>query len=366
MEWVKRSINDRIALIAKKPRTAVYTLVAVMLIAVIAVGCTFTGAKDVEGDTLPLTDVKNQAGENVPFAVEKDAETENIPLSGEEVAGISIGVEVEENVPQAVLDYAVDYVAQQVDFYNEIGKELSGNRKYTITDAKITGLTSMNTGTASNYYWIGMWLLEYRLLPDNPENILLAGGMRMEEKDGKNWITEWGSTGQPYLLMLCIETETEIWHRLCVTNTDTIKHDYGTKEMLESYGNEFTAASMELFRKNTIQTIGQVPDIYSQEEDRQTEVCTIAELLMTRLLDDMKTYQNGRTFIIKDWKNLSVSVEPADDIWSVAGSVDLRFDGILWPRVSVGSIPEDEKDEYVTVSLGERYLKYERAYIRLL
>lgn len=41
-----KSIKERIALIAKKPKMAAYTLVAVILIAAIAVGCTFTGAKD--------------------------------------------------------------------------------------------------------------------------------------------------------------------------------------------------------------------------------------------------------------------------------------------------------------------------------
>ena len=41
-----RSIRERIALIVKKPKMAVYTLIAVILIAAIAVGCTFTGAKN--------------------------------------------------------------------------------------------------------------------------------------------------------------------------------------------------------------------------------------------------------------------------------------------------------------------------------
>ena len=41
-----KSIKERIALIAKKPKMAVYTLVAVILIAAIAVGCTFTGATE--------------------------------------------------------------------------------------------------------------------------------------------------------------------------------------------------------------------------------------------------------------------------------------------------------------------------------
>lgn len=41
-----RSIKERIALIVKKPKMAIYTLVAVLLVAAIAVGCTFTGAKE--------------------------------------------------------------------------------------------------------------------------------------------------------------------------------------------------------------------------------------------------------------------------------------------------------------------------------
>lgn len=45
MTGSKKSIKERIVLIAKKPKMAVYTLIAVILIAAIAVGCTFTGAK---------------------------------------------------------------------------------------------------------------------------------------------------------------------------------------------------------------------------------------------------------------------------------------------------------------------------------
>lgn len=42
------SIKERIMLIAQKPRTAAYTLAAVILAAAVAVGCTFTGARDTE------------------------------------------------------------------------------------------------------------------------------------------------------------------------------------------------------------------------------------------------------------------------------------------------------------------------------
>ena len=46
----KGELRERIILIAKKPRMALYTLLIVMIAAAVAVGCTFTGAKDEEPD----------------------------------------------------------------------------------------------------------------------------------------------------------------------------------------------------------------------------------------------------------------------------------------------------------------------------
>lgn len=46
-----RTIKERIKLIVKKPKTAIITLIAIVLVIAIAVGCTFTGAKPEEPDT---------------------------------------------------------------------------------------------------------------------------------------------------------------------------------------------------------------------------------------------------------------------------------------------------------------------------
>jgi len=45
MTGSKKSIEERITLIAKKPKTALYISIIVFLVAVVAVGCTFTGAE---------------------------------------------------------------------------------------------------------------------------------------------------------------------------------------------------------------------------------------------------------------------------------------------------------------------------------
>jgi beta-lactamase regulating signal transducer with metallopeptidase domain len=251
------------------------------------------------------------------------------------------------DVPQPVRDYAVDYVCEQIEYYNSLG--------YNITDAKITAMTRMNTGTAALTKAIEMWLLEYRLLPENTNKVVLAGGMRMED----GWLTEWGSTGQPYLLLVWDDTGAErSWQRICITNTDVIKHDYGTPEMLERYGNEFTAAAMELYKKNfEIRTIGQVPAVYTRKEELgRTGVREVAKLLMAELLNDLKTKQDGRSFVITDWKNLSVSADRMYNAWVVAGEVEVRYEGFLSPIGDGDTVPPGK---YVSVSIGERYLRHE-------
>jgi hypothetical protein len=128
---------------------------------------------------------------------------------------VDIRWDVSGNIPQAVKNYAVDYVQGQMNYYNSLD--------YKIRDARITGLTPMNTGTAALTKAISMWQLEYRLLPENANKVVLAGGMQVED----GWLTEWGSTGQPYLVLVCYwDNEAEIWQRVGVTNTLTMQEEY--------------------------------------------------------------------------------------------------------------------------------------------
>jgi hypothetical protein len=78
-----------------------------------------------------------------------------------------------------------------------------------------------------------MWLLEYRLLPQDPDNVILAGGMRMED----GWLTEYGSTGQP-LLVVVRDISSDTWQRVGVTNTLTVS---------EEHGGDYTAATMAMY-----------------------------------------------------------------------------------------------------------------------
>ena len=314
MNGSKAGIQERIALIAKNPKMAIYTLIAVVILAMAAVGCTFTGAVHQKADTLVFSDrddVKSltlqgqgegtidvaeeylpemlewlhsfKLGEEVKtdeqapgtnsFSVTlvySDGSSESSGIDIAQADGkeyyierpklpqcwhaawksnteIEISVDVDGITPSAVIEYAKEYVSLVMADYMEAGRNpTEGWGNYTIIDARITGLKSMNTGTAGVSSGVALYLLEYRLLPDKIENVPPAGGMMFED----GWITEWGSTGQPYLLVYYDESGSEaIWQRICVTNTDVIEFDYGTPEMLERYGNPYSAAAMELYKK---------------------------------------------------------------------------------------------------------------------
>lgn len=327
MTGSRKSIKERITLIAKKPKMAIYTLIAVGLIAVLAVGCTFTGAKEEQDsfspDTVsmvqtlssafppdPITDTEtvtylwdmyqdfefdgttetldqeNVWSISVSFSDSVSGESEHFTIfqgglcllgddyetfyilrdsadiyneflssfdeakktGAESQNGVTISVDDLSGIQDEVIAYAKDYVQQRIEDFSELGENHpDGIGNYTVINAKITDIIFMNTGTAALEHSINMYRLEYRLQPDHPENVVLAGGMIMED----GWITEWGSTGQPYLLMLCSwnDSGTDIWQRIGTINTDVINVDYGTPEMVGQYGNAYTAAAMELYNK---------------------------------------------------------------------------------------------------------------------
>ncbi len=301
------------------------------------------------GETATLT--LNKQGDDYLFISHQRS-------GGPEGARITVRIDTEANIPEAAIEYAMEYVMQQVDYYNYAGANLLPDMgRYAITDARISGLTRVNTGTATETIDIQMWQLEYRLLVDDATSVVVAGGMRMDEIDGSMWLTEWSSAGQPYLVMLH-DMQADRWQRICVTNTDTITVDYGTPDMLERYGNEFTAAAMELYRQSVrVRTIGQVATTYTCEGKMgHTSVFKVAEIMTAQLLDDLKTEQADRAFRIREWENLALRVDSMCGVWIVTGEVDVRYEGILSPVGDSRVVPEGE---YVRVSLGERHLKNE-------
>jgi len=125
------------------------------------------------------------------FELEKETSVNTIAAY---INSDAISWDAASDVPQPVKDYALKYVREQINYYNGLG--------YNIIDGMITALTRINTDTAALSRNIQMWLLEYRLLPENTNKIVLTGKMKMEN----GWISEWKSTGQPLLVLVATGT----------------------------------------------------------------------------------------------------------------------------------------------------------------
>ncbi len=216
-----------------------HILSACMLSMVLLLGITAAGCANREGQPATPKEVREAAGKLV------------------------IQREIEAAAPEPVIQYAEAYVRQQIEAYHTGWEEFAPEN--AVSEAKITGITQINTGTAAENSSIDLYLLEYRLRVVGNIESVLVGGMDHEEVDGENWLTEWGSTGQPYLLLYCEGKGAEaLWEPIGATNTDTIQTDYGTPDMLEQYGNPYTAAAMELYHKHIGENRAIVADFASE------------------------------------------------------------------------------------------------------
>ena len=135
-----------------------------------------------------------------------------------------------------MLSRALDIVQSSIKHYAECG--------VPIVEAWLTDLVPISTGTVDQYgSGVVMYRVEYRLLPEDIGNVVLAGGMQLED----GWITEWGSYGQPYL-MCYIENGvyTGISRR---TNTLSMQEGYCLDHHIEEYGNMYTAICAEFLQE---------------------------------------------------------------------------------------------------------------------
>jgi len=79
MLGTKKALKERIRLIAQKPKAALYTIVACLVVAAVAVGCTFTGASGETTAPTEITDPTEPSAESTK-PTEKPAE-ETVPVS---------------------------------------------------------------------------------------------------------------------------------------------------------------------------------------------------------------------------------------------------------------------------------------------
>ncbi len=141
---------------------------------------------------------------------------------------IEIKYEVDKEVPPIVKDLAFDYVRLNLADINSFENE-------KVVDAKIIGLNQLNTGTATENYDIQMWVLEYRILSESDQPLVVAGGMTLDD----GWRTEYSSMGQP-IIVVGHYFETESWRKIGITHTGNI---------VEEYDGNYSEAAIKIYEK---------------------------------------------------------------------------------------------------------------------
>jgi len=156
------------------------------------------------------------------------------------------------------IDWLPSQISHRADYRLE--SEAEAPEVNRIVRARLTGFTPMGAGTAGIAEGRDLYRLEYRLLPEDQENIVLCTGMRTEMIDGEKWITEWGEYGQVYILIGWEDPdgnpEEPRWTWLGTTNTRQLEETYGTQEMLEKYGDMYTAAAAVLYETKSREVVG--------------------------------------------------------------------------------------------------------------
>ncbi len=206
-------IKERIMLIASRPKTTLAAVLAVALIGGAAVGCTYPGA-EATANTLPEIVV-----------------TEAV---------------TQEKLPNQVIDYAKEVLTQRMADYEASWTEIAPD--CTMTQARLTGLTELATGTARENDGLAAYRLEFRLQVSGNVDAVLVGGIDQETVDGQeNWIGEYTSAGQPYLVFHWkSQGGSTAWEPLGVFWDDDVSQTV-TQEQAAQYGDRFTAYLMETY-----------------------------------------------------------------------------------------------------------------------
>ena len=181
----KSSLKERIVLIAKKPQMAVYTLIAVALIAAIAVGCTFTGARQDRAD----------AYEKLPEYLENYSyEQVKERMDREEVRFLG-----------SVEDYALVYCSGTGPTLNLYRYEIDGDQIIITDQAK--GEYPMSAGLSVNHLvyggkhiYFGL-ISDYHWIPEDDSRMPLDWkNLIFWDSEGNQKIVNFGENGYVFTL----------------------------------------------------------------------------------------------------------------------------------------------------------------------
>lgn len=114
------------------------------------------------------------------------------------VAALSVGlISNPKSHTLTIDDYAERFVNEQIDLYHQ-----SDYVGFRITESRITRLEKLDEFDFMLDVPVEIWNIEYRLKPDDPSKVMIAGGMGIVD----GWLTEESSMGKP-LLVFAMEKE---------------------------------------------------------------------------------------------------------------------------------------------------------------
>lgn len=148
------------------------------------------------------------------------------------------------DAPNEVISYTESILQQQISVIR--GRWAEAGLDCTITAAEISHLNHVNTGTASNEEAIDMYSMECVFWVDGKEEDVLQAGLRRENDNPRYAEDEHAYTWDGKLLPILYCQGDERWIPIGVATGETLAQ-YSTDEMLQKYGNPYTAAAMELY-----------------------------------------------------------------------------------------------------------------------
>ena len=151
------------------------------------------------------------------------------------------------DVPEKVWAYAEAYLQSAVEKFNEEGAvPPEGMKGYKAVDAEVTGLTRYFCIGSGRPLGIETYILEFRIKPDKPENVVLADGMELED----GWITEKDSDGQPHIIYMTrsFDNNMEVWSDISDFRIEAPDEENMPQEILTEYVNSYEEVCWKIYK----------------------------------------------------------------------------------------------------------------------
>ena len=332
----RNGIRERIDLIVKNPRPVVASLVAVLLLITVAVGCTFTGPVEhgPNGEENP---------QSPPLALPAVLPGANPEGTLEEK------IEAGLRNPNPLISDAWAKIQSHIEMHEETSREIFGDRSTKFVDAEITTLKLVDSfDNLEEDALIEVYLLQFRTLPKDISKVMFAGGMTHEG----DWVLSQGSMGDPYLVARSSGADISLLGTIVAEGFGVLDPTLELLYRLEVRNDPSLIAASPI----EISRVFALDDVSLTPEDA-------ADLFTRRFIDSLREEENDlahpqyKTFVVTDYRDVSFELyqtadalddytlnddEITSNSWIVEPSASFRYRGSISSIGDGRSIPVDQ------------------------